>query len=105
MTPTPAGTAFATVRRWLVGSKVQSCQHRQEVWQCALQTPTGTATVYWATGGTPVTVSTGFDATSAETLGQPATVLPLGGTTLQVGALPVLVSTKASGSSAVPPRT
>jgi hypothetical protein len=104
VTPTPAGKAFATVRRWLEGSKVESCQHRQQVWQCALQTPTGTAAVYWAPRGNPVSVSTGFDASSAETLGQPATAIPLGGTTLQVGALPVLVASDASGSSAVPPR-
>jgi polysaccharide biosynthesis protein PslG len=105
LTPTSAGSAFASVRRWLLGSKVESCQRTGAFWQCALQTPTGTARVYWVPGGGQASVTTAFDATSAETLGQPAAAIPLGGTTLQVGALPVLVSTKASGSSAVPPRT
>jgi polysaccharide biosynthesis protein PslG len=103
-TPSAAGSAFATVRRWLLGSKVESCQRTGGFWQCALQTPTGTARVYWVPGGGQASVTTAFDATSAETLGQPAAAIPLGGTTLEVGALPVLVSSDASGSSAVPPR-
>ena len=60
--------------------------------------------MFWNPADATATVRTGFGATSAETLGSPATELPLGGTTLEVGALPVLVTSNASGSSAVPPR-
>jgi hypothetical protein len=49
-------------------------------------------------------VRTAFGATSAETLGSPATELPLGGSTLEVGPLPVLVTSDSSGISDLPPR-
>jgi hypothetical protein len=49
-------------------------------------------------------VQTGFGATSAEVLGQTATPIPLGGTTLQVGNTPVLVTAATSGSSGLPPQ-
>ena len=42
-------------------------------------------------------------ATSAETLGQPGEALPLGGTTVQVGELPVLVSSDPSVAAPRPP--
>jgi hypothetical protein len=104
--PTDAGRAFDVVHRWLSGSAVDSCTPADDgVWVCALTTPHGPATVFWnpAASGT-TTVRTGFGATSAEVLGSAATELPLGGSTLEVGALPVLVTSDASGISNLPPR-
>jgi hypothetical protein len=86
------GEAFTEVQRWLLGSTVDSCTQADKVQTCTLTTPRGPARVYWSPGGQG-TVSTGFAARAAEELGQPASPLPLGGTTMQVGELPVLVTT------------
>jgi hypothetical protein len=105
VTPSPAGAAFAAVSRWMVGSRVDSCSAAGgAVWACVLQTPTGTASVFWASRGT-ATVTTAFDARSAETLGQSPAALPVGGTTLQVGAVPVLVTTNVPQTAPTPPGT
>jgi hypothetical protein len=102
---TRAGQAFVTVHRWLLGSRVDGCRPVQDVdvWSCALTTPHGPATVFWSPSGS-ATVRTGFGATSAEVLGSAATELPLGGTTLEVGKLPVLVLSDRAGVPALPPR-
>ena len=104
-TPTDAGGAFDTVHRWLLGSTVDSCGpvDGADVWVCALTTPRGPAQAYWSPGGS-AEVRTAFDATSAETLGETANALPLGGSTLHVGDLPVLVLSDATGGAALPPR-
>jgi hypothetical protein len=104
--PTDAGRAFEVVHRWLLGSHVDSCRPtRGGVWVCALTTPRGPATVFWnPSDQAAVRVRTAFGATSAETLGSPATELPLGGSTLEVGPLPVLVTSDSSGVSDLPPR-
>ncbi len=104
-TLTGAGQAFGTMERWMLGSTVDSCRPVDgvDVWVCTLRTPRGQARVYWSPGGS-ARVSTAFEATSAETLGETASALSLGGTTLQVGALPVLVLSDASGAPALPPR-
>lgn len=103
-TLTPAGQAYVTVRRWLLGSKVTSCKTVEGgTWACRLQTPSGPASVYWNPDHAAI-VRTAFDATSAETIGQPAQALPVGGAMLTVGDSPVLVRSDASGSSSVPPR-
>jgi polysaccharide biosynthesis protein PslG len=104
VTPTPAGAAFAEVSRWMVGSRVDSCGAAPGgVWACALQTPRGPAQVYWASKGSG-TVTAAFDARTAETLGQTPVGLPLGGTTLQVGTLPVLVTSVDEAGLLLPPR-
>lgn len=104
-TPTPAGDAFDIVHRWLLGTKVDGCGPVKgaDVWVCTIEAPEGSREVYWSPGG-HATVQTAFDATSSEVLGQPAQEVPLGGTTLEVGRLPVMVSSSPSGSSALPPR-
>jgi len=104
--PTDAGRAFEVVHRWLLGSHVDSCRPTGgRVWVCALTTPRGPATVFWnPSDKATATVRTAFGATSAETLGSPATELPLGGSTLEVGPLPVLVTSDSSGISDLPPR-
>ncbi len=111
VTPTPAGAAFSTVQRWLVGSKVTGCSAvaagagagtgtgAAGTWTCSLVTSQGPATVFW-NGRRTTSVSTVFDAGSAEVLGQPATALPLGGSTVEVGALPVLVRSGQAGERA-----
>ncbi len=104
--PTDAGRAFEVVHRWLLGAAVDRCRPADGgVWVCDLTTPRGPATVFWNPSETGTArVRTGFGATSAETLGSTAGELPLGGTTLEVGALPVLVSSDSSGVSDLPPR-
>ncbi len=104
-TPTVAGRAFEVVHRWLLGSTADSCRPAEgaDVWVCALTTPRGQARVYWSPGGS-AQVTTPFGSTSAETLGDTAQELPLGGTTVEVGAVPVLVTSDASGRSSLPPR-
>ncbi len=104
--PTGAGRAFDTVHRWLLGSHADSCTPADKgVWVCTLTTPSGPATVFWNPDDSGTRqVRTAFGATSAETLGSTAVELPLGGTTLEVGQLPVLVTSDASGLSSLPPR-
>jgi polysaccharide biosynthesis protein PslG len=100
---TPAGEAFETVRRWLLGTKPAACTTTAGgTWACPMQSPEGQRTVFWNPKRV-ATVQTGFGATSAEVLGQTATPIPLGGTTLQVGNTPVLVTAATSGSSSLPP--
>jgi hypothetical protein len=104
VTLSPGGEAFTTVERWMFGSRVESCgQVGGGTWMCVLQRPDGVARVYWNPRRQGM-VRTAFDATSAETLGQPAREVPLGGTTFEVGELPVLVVSDASGNSSLPPR-
>ncbi len=104
-TLTPAGHAFDTVHRWLLGSTVDSCAPATDTdaWVCALTTPRGQAKVYWSPSGS-AEVRTAFDATSTEVLGDTAAALPLGGSTFSIGDLPVLVLSDASGAAALPPR-
>lgn len=103
-TLTPAGRSFGVAQRWMLGTKVESCDASQSgTWTCVLQAPEGVRRVYWNSGGTSA-VRTAFDATSAEVLGQLAGELPPGGTVLQVGEVPVLVTSDDSGSSSLPPR-
>jgi hypothetical protein len=100
---TPAGQAFGTVRRWLLGTKSAACTTTPDgTWACPMQSPEGQRTVFWNPKRV-ATVQTGFAATSTEVLGQTATPVPLGGTTLQVGGTPVLVTSATSGSSSLPP--
>ena len=97
VTPTAAGRAFGTVQRWLLGSKVTSCDRLPGGFGCALcGRRRGLPACSGARSG-PATVRTAFTATSAEVLGSAAAAVPLGGTTLEVGQLPVLVSSSASG--------
>ena len=104
VTPTAAGRAFGTVQRWLLGSKVTSCDRLHGgLWVCALETPTGGARSSGARSSRS-TVRTAFNATTAERLGEPARALPLGGTTLQVGVTPLLVTRGSSSTSSLPPR-
>ena len=103
-TLTPGGTAFGTVQRWLLGSKVESCgKVGGGTWMCVLQRPQGPARVYW-NPRREAQVRTAFDATTEETLGEDAREVPFGGTTFTVGATPVLVTSDTSGHSALPPR-
>jgi hypothetical protein len=102
-TPSPAGMAYRSVQSWLVDHVVQSCgKAGRGVWACSLLGPQGESWVYWSTKG-PAEIRTAFSARAAEPLGQPAHALPLGGTTVQVGETPVLVSINAMGAEA-PPR-
>jgi hypothetical protein len=91
-TPTTAGQAFEAVQPWLVDHVVQSCAKAGGgVWACSLLGAEGESWVYWSTTG-PAEVRTAFEAAVAEPLGQPAEALPLGGTSLEIGERPVLVS-------------
>jgi len=102
-TPSPAGRSFDTVRRWMLRTRVESCRASESgTWTCVLQAPEGVRRVYWNPGGTSA-VRTAFDATSAEVLGQLADELPPGGTVLQVGEVPVLVTTAAAPGVVAPP--
>jgi hypothetical protein len=99
------GQAFETVRRWLLGTKPAPCTTTPDgTWACPMQSPEGQRTVFWNPKRV-ATVQTGFGATSAEVLGQTATQVPLGGTTLQVGNTPVLVTAATSGVAGFPPRS
>jgi hypothetical protein len=101
-TPSPAGEAFAAVQPWLVDQVVSSCERAGGgVWACSLLGPEGESWVYWSAKGS-AQVRTAFEATSAQPLGEPAEAVPLGGTSLEVGEVPVRVTTGSSG--AVPPR-
>jgi hypothetical protein len=103
-TVSPAGTAFDTVQRWLLGSKVERCDTAVDGTRvCQLQRPEGPARVYW-NPRQKTEVRTAFDATTAEILGAAAREVPFGGTTFTVGATPVLVTSDASGHSSLPPR-
>jgi hypothetical protein len=102
VTPTAAGRAFDEVQRWMIGSKVESCTDAGHAWVCVIRAPEGERRVYWSPNGS-ATVRTAFDATTTQTLAGPVQALPLGGTTLQVGWLPVMV-TSGSGVSPAPPR-
>ena len=100
----PAGEAYDTVHRWLIGSKVDSCTTTDGgTWVCALETPRGPARVYWDPDG-QATVRTEFTATSSEELGSLAQAIPPGGTTLTVGPTPVLVTSSEAGRSSIPPQ-
>jgi hypothetical protein len=68
-----------------------------------MQSPEGQRTVFWNPDH-EASVRTGFGATSYEVLGQTAASVPLGGTTLQVGDSPVLVTAATSGVAGFPPR-
>jgi hypothetical protein len=104
-TPSGAGRTFEAVQPWLVDHVVQSCAKAGGgVWACSLLGAEGESWVYWSNKG-PAEVRTAFDAAASESLGQMTTTLPPGGTVLQVGEVPVMVSSDASGSSASPPRT
>jgi polysaccharide biosynthesis protein PslG len=98
------GQAFQTVRRWLLGTKPSACTTTADgTWVCPMQSPEGQRTVFW-NPDREASVSTGFGATSYEVLGQTAASVPLGGTTLQVGDSPVLVTAATSGVAGFPPR-
>jgi hypothetical protein len=102
-TPSRAGKAFEAVQPWLLDHVVQSCDRAGGgVWACSLLSAEGESWVYWSTKGT-AEVRTAFSARSFEPLGGPAEALPLGGTTVQVGDVPVLVS-GAAQAPAAPPR-
>jgi hypothetical protein len=98
------GHAFQTVRRWLLGTKPSACTTTADgTWACTMQSPEGQRTVFWNPRH-QASVRTGFDATSYEVLGQAAAPVPLGGTTLQVGDSPVLVTAATSAGGGFPPR-
>jgi hypothetical protein len=98
------GQAFETVRRWLLGTKPTTCATTADgTWACPMQSPEGQRTVFW-NPDREASVRIGFGATSYEVLGRTAAPVPLGGTTLQVGNTPVLVTAAASGTSGLPPQ-
>jgi hypothetical protein len=103
-TPTPAGKAFEAVQPWLVDHVVQSCAKAGGgVWACSLLGPEGESWVYWSTKAS-ADVQTTFGARAMEPLVGTAEPLPLGGTNMTVGRLPLLVTSDASGAPALPPR-
>ena len=99
-----AGRAYRTVHGWLEGAAVDSCHvDGSGLWTCALRTAENRLSVAWTSRGA-ATVRTPFSARSAVELGGRPFDLPLGGTVLDVGRLPLLVSTDDAGVSPLPPR-
>jgi hypothetical protein len=94
-TPSTAGKAFEAVQPWLLDHVVQSCDRAGGgVWACSLVGSEGESWVYWSNKG-PAEVRTAFSARSFEPLGDESSQVPIGGTTLDVGKIPTLVSTEA----------
>ena len=90
VTLTPAGKAYRTAYRWLIGATVSGCSEGEDgTWACTLDRPEGTSHVYWnaeATRAVPVPDG----ATQAQVVGKAAQpVQP--GSSIEVGLLPVLV--------------
>lgn len=55
---TPAGRAYLTMARWMVGSRVSSCGAQNEIWTCALQRDGRRAWMVWNSADQEVEWST-----------------------------------------------
>jgi GH35 family endo-1,4-beta-xylanase len=89
-TLTPAGRAYRTAQKWLLGATVTGCtEDADRTWTCTLDSPEGASTVYWNPRRT-VQVTPPEGATRSQRVGEPREdVAP--GATLEVGLLPVRV--------------
>jgi hypothetical protein len=95
-TKTAAGAAVSVVREWLVGTVPQGCADTREgVWVCRFAAADGTRTVYWNPAGRTV-VRTPFASGVTQTVDGGRQPLPLGGTRLEIGPVPVLVGPPAA---------
>ena len=87
--PTRAGRAFGTVRSWLEGASVQSCdQDDAGTYVCVLVHPEGVRNVYW---NPTRTVTVTAPATQVDRLDGSKQAVPSGQVRLRVGYSPVLV--------------
>lgn len=71
-TPTEAAHAYATVRDWMTGSRLDNCSRSRHVWTCTLQREDGTsAWLLWSTSGeTSFSIPADWSAVDMQTLNQ-----------------------------------
>jgi hypothetical protein len=88
---TPAGRAYRTVSRWMLGSTMQGCDQDSEgTWTCTLDSPEGKRTVYWNSQKV-VSFPVPADVDSYQRTGHRThRVTP--GTTLDISVLPVMTT-------------
>ena len=90
VTLTPAGKAYRTAHRWLIGATVSDCTEGEDgTWTCTVDRPEGTSHVYWNAEATS-TVPVPDGATQSQVVGKAAQPVQAG-SSIEVGLLPVLV--------------
>jgi len=90
-TLTPAGTAFATIQKWMTGAVLTGCSSGNNgVWTCALERDNHESHVLWdAKGSATVPLPIAWQAHEADTLDGSRT--PVQGNEISLGAAPTLI--------------
>jgi hypothetical protein len=94
----PAGQAFGTIQKWMVGASMDGCdEYLPQTWTCHLHRGNKSQWIVWTVGSQPRTfqVPSAWNARSVTPLlGQPSS---LKGYSIEIGQVPVLISTEDFG--------